>query len=531
MHEDALQNYCPAFGLLPDIAAFALHPPFGEASHPPAHHWAWKAPPVEGDAIHEPGFVFGILQRVQAALDRPVVVSHDRAGRRVLKVQGCYLFLEQKNKCWRVYEWQYESLGLLTLIEVPAETIVAHSPLWRWQWLESLARPIALEYADWRGRRGYETSQDAAKRYSQWLLQTLETKLRVDGVRVEMTRHLALDPWALKIASRFLRSHVMPQRALMADYNCVLTRRSAFAKLESDAPHLIGLYGALCRARRFPRAGEPVQRLKAYLIANDISPLAWIAIVNAPARFWLVANRFYIGASADQVLDLIRCIDVLGFDRTPPAWLLDALLAPHGGPGSRYSSYAFEVCKYESVWRHIVRLLKHIEKPTEAQSLDLKRVVDWVGQTGQDQLTRAQRQAGWRWMVGKSLRWEAQQRVELQSSGKSWWIPAKEMALGEYEFRFLSDPLQVWEEGQAMRHCAFDLVRDCEIGVCLVVSIKREGLRVATLELRLSDDQWRINQLRGKCNSSAKRGVWLCAFRLLKLLATQQYSAPVDNSV
>ena len=273
---------------------------------------------------------------------------------------------------------------------------------------------------DWRRRQSHETSLAAAKGYSQWLLKTLETKLRVGGLRAELARHLALDPWALKIASRFLRPHDMPQRALLAEYNCVLARRAIFAKLESDAPQLIGLYGALCRSRGFPRAGEPVQCLKKYLIANCISPRTWIALVNAPARLWLVLNRYYTGASAGEVLDLILCIDWLGFDRTPATWLLDGLLAPHGGPGSRYSSYAYEVCKYEPVWRHIVRLLKHIEKPTEAQSIDLKRVVDWVDQTGQDQLTRAQRQAGWRWLVGKSLERDQQQRVERESSGKSW---------------------------------------------------------------------------------------------------------------
>lgn len=205
MHEDALQNYCPAFGLLPDIAAFAIHPLFGEIDHPPAHHWVWKAPPEDVGAIHDPKFVYGILQRIQAALDRPILVSHDRAGRRVLKVLGCYLFLEQKNKCWRIYQWKYECLGLLTVVEVPAESVVAQSPLWRLQWLQSLAHPIALEFADWRRRRGHETSPDAAKRYSQWLLQTLETKLRVGELRAELTKHLALDPWALKMASRFIR--------------------------------------------------------------------------------------------------------------------------------------------------------------------------------------------------------------------------------------------------------------------------------------------------------------------------------------
>ena len=95
-------------------------------------------------------------------------------------------------------------------------------------------------------------------------------------------------------------------------------------------------------------------------------------------------------------------------------------------------------------------------------------------------------------------------------------MPAEELTVGAYAFRFLTNPLQVWEEGQAMRHCAHDLVPKCAAGVCWVVSVKRKGIRVATLELRLSNAQWRINQLWGKCNSDPKKVVWLCAFRLLK---------------
>ena len=165
--------------------------------------------------------------------------------------------------------------------------------------------------------------------------------------------------------------------------------------------------------------------------------------MNAPSRLLLLVNRYYTGTSGDQVLDWIRCIDWLGFDRTPPIWLLDALLAPHGGPGTRYTTYAYELFKREPVWRHIVRLLKQIQKPTETQCQDLKRVVDWVGQTGQDKLTRAQRQAGWRWLMGKSLIWEEQQRVVLQSNDKMWWVPGKEMVVGALEFRFLTSSLEV----------------------------------------------------------------------------------------
>ena len=202
------------------------------------------------------------MQRIQAEINRPVVVSHDRTGRRVLVVLGCYIFLEQKNRCWRVYEWKYESLGFINLLEVPAQNIVAQDTPWRWQWLQSLAPPIALEYANWRLQRVHAPNMAAVKRCSQWLVQVLDSKLKVTGLRAKLSTHLALDPWTLKIASRFLRSHYTPQKVLLAGYNCIMARRSVFAKLEADAHHLISLYGALCRARKFPATGEPVQQLK-----------------------------------------------------------------------------------------------------------------------------------------------------------------------------------------------------------------------------------------------------------------------------
>ena len=77
MHEVLLQNYCPAFGFLPDLAMLVLHPPFGETASPPNHHWTLEPPPAAVDAAHEPNFVFDILQRIQAQINRPVVVSHD----------------------------------------------------------------------------------------------------------------------------------------------------------------------------------------------------------------------------------------------------------------------------------------------------------------------------------------------------------------------------------------------------------------------------------------------------------------------
>ena len=64
----------------------------------------------------------------------------------------------------------------------------------------------------------------------------------------------------LELGSRELKTRLVAAIAIACFNNQgagfgVMARRSIFAKLESDAPHLITLYGALCRARKFPDTG------------------------------------------------------------------------------------------------------------------------------------------------------------------------------------------------------------------------------------------------------------------------------------
>ena len=55
MHEVLLQNFCPAFGLLPHLAMLAVHPPLGGAACPPDFHWTLELP------LNRPGFRGGLL--------------------------------------------------------------------------------------------------------------------------------------------------------------------------------------------------------------------------------------------------------------------------------------------------------------------------------------------------------------------------------------------------------------------------------------------------------------------------------------
>ena len=94
--------------------------------------------------------------------------------------------------------------------------------------------------------------------------------------------------------------------------------------------------------------------------------------------------------------------------------------------------------------------------------------------------------------------------------------------MGEYQFRFLTTPLEAWEEGRAMRHCAYDLVLGCETGVCWVISVTKGGARVATLELRRTDGNWRIHQLAGKANARCNVAIWSASLQLADDLTVTQ---------
>ena len=73
-----------------------------------------------------------------------------------------------------------------------------------------------------------------------------------------------------------------------------------------------------------------------------------------------------------------------------------------------------------------------------------------------------------------------------------------------------------------MRHCAYDLVRGCETGVCWVVSVTKEGARVATLELRRTDGNWRIHQLAAKANARCNVAIWSASLQLANDLKVTQ---------
>lgn len=525
----------PVCGLLPDpVECIDCEQDGREPSD--AGFFRSLVPPQSLVQSHEPVFLARILRRLRRQIAEPLVERRDAIGRRVLVLLGTWVLVEQRNGCLRPYQWHYETLGRVTLVAVADMLVVAQDMPYQFVWLASLVRPLALEYLNWLGHDPRAQAVISTERYIRWaLLEVLAPRIARHStfktMRVQIAAHVRLDPWVLGMANRLLRPRGMPQRALLGDYNCVQRHRRAFATLEREGPHLVSLFGVLCRCVGFPKRGEPVQRLKQFLVDRGVSPRTWRVLTRSGPRLWLMVNDYYSGGLPESLLDFIRCIDILGFDRPPPYWLLHRLMAAHGGPGARYPAYSGDISRQQVVWRHVVRLLQGHACPEGSLEEDVERVVTWGAALKMTGLPGTQRRAGWLWLVRQSQDWQTQEQLKLQSRYGRWPVPITEMDWVGYRFRFLDSPLALWQEARAMLHCADTYLVRCANRQCWLVSIAREGRRVATAELRRSGEQWRIHQLAGKANRACAGNVWSAAGAMVALLNGHRIGSLARRSV
>lgn len=114
--------------------------------------------------------------------------------------------------------------------------------------------------------------------------------------------------------------------------------------------------------------------------------------------------------------------------------------------------------------------------------------------------------ATWASLMRKQRAWHtADARLEVErrkESGVSYgWVPLTEdIRHGALEAISLNASDDLWEEGGVMRHCVGGYDNSCYHNQSRIYSIRKEGLRVATLELKRLGNKWTIGQLYGAGN-------------------------------
>ena len=130
-------------------------------------------------------------------------------------------------------------------------------------------------------------------------------------------------------------------------------------------------------------------------------------------------------------------------------------------------------------------------------SLEYRTIVDWFVVVQSD----GHEHASWhRWLL---LARDAEQRQRVAMAPITWPCAVEQLRTPEGEVLALATPLALFEEGRALRHCAFSYVAKCLDDQVRLFSARmwHQGrLERATIGLWRESWGWRIWDIRGPCN-------------------------------
>ena len=81
-----------------------------------------------------------------------------------------------------------------------------------------------------------------------------------------------------------------------------------------------------------------------------------------------------------------------------------------------------------------------------------------------------------------------------------------------------------------MHHCADTFAEDCQRGLVCIVSIRHDGLRVATAEVKKRDGKWQLKAIKGPMNRAALPKSIIAANNWLGVMGTALLNDLADES-
>jgi hypothetical protein len=252
-------------------------------------------------------------------------------------------------------------------------------------------------------------------------------------VRRRIATALDLNTVALRRANCGVPSNYVFHLARGHDYNNAVLMADELDQLEKDAPHLLPLYMAMGNFSDFPSQGEPVQRLKVWLLQNGFTQRDWRYIFSCDRRLILpmrdVYNCTHICA---ETLDYLRVVCALGLRHQCPEPLLKTLLTAWGNPAEREAGYLHYVKKL-NVYPHLLSLAtkRFGVVPFAELESDLLLIVRWAREA-RFMLTKGQRRMGWGWLLKKANAYADLAQAKERLSSIHWSVPVKQHQVGNY---------------------------------------------------------------------------------------------------
>jgi hypothetical protein len=143
---------------------------------------------------------------------------------------------------------------------------------------------------------------------------------------------------------------------------------------------------------------------------------------------------------------------------------------------------------------------KNPNKAVEA----LSQARDWARDAEWGAWSEMPENAGWQEVMTRQKRWHemVQTRERSEKAAKSWdgMSPGWSDPQTGFSAIPLTDGGMLWDEGKAMHHCVSSYDEECEEGRSRIFSIRKDGERFGTAEVRVDDGSFKVVQFNGAYN-------------------------------
>ncbi len=478
--------------------------------------FALRVPPEHAD-LHDETLFGSAWQRMVAWFREPVRAWADEAGTRHLHILGAGVYSVKADGQLDVWLWQGLEQGSSKL-ELDRRGAVSVDPLpFGWLWFEQWGRGFRIEVQRSARRRGLTCDDGTVAAYVEWVFVLFRQRIRrqcdMRWVRSRIARAVKLDPVALRVARRI---NLLLRRSSVTQfvYNVVRANMEVHRKLLKDAPRLDVMFQLLSNLDGFPAAGEPLQRMRSFLLASGLSPRAWRMVTKAGGRLLAPVGSYYTGTAWTAVLDYLLLIDAMGWRAEPRAEFIEVVLGLRGHPTDRPKTYRNRFGPLMPQIKRIVQEFEHGDADRQAAILkDLHPALDYLDLAGTGRGDRPSATLKWAALVLRARNWAGQRLMAEQHGSEGWPVPAKLLKIDDHQVKFIDNAISLHEEARAMRHCAFDFAADCRTGVRAVASVRdARDRRVATALWQRSDAGWHLDQVSGFANAAV-------AARVVRMLA------------
>lgn len=262
--------------------------------------------------------------------------------------------------------------------------------------------------------------------------------------------------------------------------------------------------------------------LKDYLAAKGIRPATWRLLCRTGTAWMHEFLVYYRYRSKRHIhptvlVDLVTIAQAFGSQRLVPAWMLHAFLQLGGNPNAPSAAYTYRLDDLFPVCRRlwVVWVRANAEDATVLQDRAVE-IFRWASTQACYIAQGTLRKASLQWFVHQVDLLALKERLQLQGAA-GWDIPyhlERTFTLetspgGTVAAVILNTPLEVWEEGQVMRHCARTYIDRCTKGRVLLVSLRSSSKQtpLATVAYDLTDPQLPIKAISGFANRLVDREI------------------------